>query len=142
MSKKIINFLLVVLGIAAVLGGWLLTKTEDPQGIMTALPYVLIGIGCGLFGHGVGELINQKVYASHPEQQRQAEIDRQDERNVMIANAAKSRGYTMMVYVFAALMVAFALMPNSMQFVIPLVIAYLFVTGYTAYWHIRLDRKL
>lgn len=142
MSKKIINFLLIVLGIAAVLGGWLLTKTEDPQGIMTALPYVLIGIGCGLFGHGVGELINQKVYASHPKQQRQAEIDRQDERNVMIANAAKSRGYTMMVYVFAALMVAFALMPDSMQFVIPLVIAYLFVIGYTAYWHIRLDKKL
>lgn len=142
MSKKIINFLLVVLGIAAVLGGWLLTKTEEPQGIMMGLPYVLVGIGCGLFGHGVGELVNQRVYADHPEQLRQAEIDKQDERNVMIANAAKARGYSMMVYVFAALMVALALMPNSMQFVIPLVIGYLFVVGYTAYWHVQLNKKL
>ncbi len=37
------------------LAGVVLIKTiADPRGVMLALPYVLVGVGCGLFGGGMG----------------------------------------------------------------------------------------
>ena len=56
----------------------------DPQGIMRALPFLLVGFGCGIFGHGLGELLAKKAAASDPEMARQVEIAQTDERNVMI----------------------------------------------------------
>ena len=49
------------------------------QGIMKTLPYVLVGIGCGMFGHGIGDLINKKVTAKNTELAKQIEIDQKDE---------------------------------------------------------------
>ena len=113
----------------------------DPQGIMRTLPYILVGIGCGMFGHGVGDLINKKVTAKNPELVKQIEIDQNDERNIMITNMAKAKGYDIMTYVFAALLLAYGLMGASMEVIIPFVIAYLFVQFYAVYIRLRKDRE-
>ena len=62
------------------------------------------------------------------------EIDKNDERNIAIANQAKAKAYDIMLYVFGALMVAFALMSVDMVAVLLLVAAYLFVVGFFIYY--------
>lgn len=141
--KQAKNVWLSVLGFALTGAGICLIKTvPDPQGIMWALPFLLVGFGCGIFGHGLGELLAKKAAASDPEMARQVEIAQTDERNVMIGNMAKAKGYDMMTYVFGALMVAFALMGASWAVILPMVVAYLFVHGYAIYFRVKFDKEM
>lgn len=141
--KQAKNVWLSVLGFALTGAGICLIKTvPDPQDIMRALPFLLVGFGCGIFGHGLGELLAKKAAASDPEMARQVEIAQTDERNVMIGNMAKAKGYDMMTYVFGALMVAFALMGASWAVILPMVVAYLFVHGYAIYFRVKFDKEM
>ena len=98
--KRAKNIWLSVLGFALIAAGIYLIRTvPDPQGILRALPFLLVGFGCGIFGHGLGELLAKKAAESDPETARRMEIDQTDERNVMIGNMAKAKGYDMMTYV-------------------------------------------
>ena len=58
MKSKLAKYTTIILGLLLLTIGLYLIKTVgDPQGIMASLPYVCIGIGSGLFGHGMGNLI-------------------------------------------------------------------------------------
>nr|WP_302650045.1 hypothetical protein [uncultured Agathobaculum sp.] len=141
--KRAKNVWLSVLGFALIAAGIYLIKTvPDPQGIMRALPFLLVGFGCGIFGHGLGELLAKKAAIVDPETARRMEIDQADERNVMIGSLAKAKGYDMMTYVFGALMVAFALMNASWTVILPMVIAYLFVHGYAIYFRCKFEKEM
>ena len=141
--KQAKNVWLSVLGLALTGAGIYLIKTvPDPQGIMRVMPFLLVGFGCGIFGHGLGELLAKKAAASDLEMARQVEIAQTDERNVMIGNMAKAKGYDMMTYVFGALMVAFALMGASWAVILPMVVAYLFVHGYAIYFRMKFEREM
>lgn len=141
--KRAKNVWLSVLGFVLIAAGIYLIKTvPDPQGIMRALPFLLVGFGCGIFGHGLGELLAKKAAAVDPETARRMEIDQTDERNVMIGSLAKAKGYDMMTYVFGALMVAFALMNASWTVILPMVIAYLFVHGYAIYFRCKFEKEM
>lgn len=135
------GIVITVIGLLAAAAGIVLMKRiPDPQGVMRALPYLCVGVGCGLFGHGVGEIANQRIRKKYPDLARQKDIDSQDERNVTIGNMAKAKGFDMATYVFGALLVAFALMGESLPVILPLVIAYLFIEGYAIYQRCRLDK--
>ena len=126
--KKSAGYVTVVAGIFLLAGGLYLIKTvSDPQGILLTLPYVCIGIGCGLFGHGMGSILSQRIMQKHPQMQKQMEIEQRDERNIAIADRAKGKAFDMMTFVFGALMLAFALMSVDLPAVLLLVFAYLFV---------------
>ncbi len=141
--KRAKNIWLSVLGFALIAAGIYLIRTvPDPQGILRALPFLLVGFGCGIFGHGLGELLAKRSTESDPETARRMEIDQTDERNVMIGNMAKAKGYDMMTYVFGALMVSFAVMGASWTVIIPMVIGYLFVHGYAIYFRVKFDKEM
>lgn len=141
--KRAKNIWLSVLGFALIAAGIYLIRTvPDPQGILRALPFLLVGFGCGIFGHGLGELLAKKAAESDPETARRMEIDQTDERNVMIGNMAKAKGYDMMTYVFGALMVSFAVMGASWTVIIPMVIGYLFVHEYAIYFRVKFDKEM
>jgi hypothetical protein len=93
MKKKIFSsYILTALGLILLGTGLYLVKTvADPEGVMVALPYVLVGIGCGIFGQGMGNLISRKVLKGHPEMEKQMEIEKKDERNIAISNRAKAK---------------------------------------------------
>ncbi|HYF75143.1 MAG TPA: hypothetical protein VD757_01040, partial [Candidatus Nitrosocosmicus sp.] len=74
--------------------------------------------------------------------EKQLEIDRHDERNIAIGNRAKAKAYDMMIYVFGALLLAFALMDVDMTALLLLVFAYLFVVGYGIYYRIKYDKEM
>ena len=135
MKKKSVNYLVTVIGVLLLATGLILLKAiANPQGILLVVPYICIGLGCGAFGHGVGDIVNNKVAKNNPQLQKQMEIDKNDERNIAIANQAKAKAYDIMLYVFGALMVAFALMSVDMVAVLLLVAAYLFVVGFFIYY--------
>ena len=109
---------------------------------MAALPYVLIGLGCGAFGHGVGALANAAVFRKHPDIAREKAIEEKDERNVAILNRAKAKALDMMFYVFGALMVSLALMGADIGVVLLLVAAYLFVAGCMVYYMCKYQKEM
>ena len=137
------NVLTAICGVLVCAGGLFLLKTvADPQGIMQALPFILIGIGCGAFGYGVGEAVKCRVLRKHPDLARQQQIESQDERNQAIDNIAKAKAFDLMIYVFAALLIAFALMGAEAKIIIPLVIGYLLIGFYRIYYQCRLAKKM
>jgi len=140
--KKKKNLLIALSGIVLILIGFYLIKAiADPQMIMKTLPYLCIGLGCGLFGDGLGEYISKKAIESDPKLAKQIEIDTKDERNIMIGNMAKAKGFDMMLYVYSALLLTFALMGISYTVIIPMVIAYLFVVGYSIYHRTKIEKS-
>ena len=143
MKKNKFDYCLTALGLVMLAAGLFLIKTfPEPEGIMRALPYVCIGLGCGIFGHGMGNIISLKAIKNSPDIQRQLEIDKMDERNIAIANRAKAKAFDMMVFVFGALMLSFALMGIDLTAVLLLVSAYLFIIFYGVYYRIKYDREM
>lgn len=123
-------------------GFLLLKQSTEPHGIMLALPYVCIGIGCGTFGHSMGNIVSSRALKKNPALQKQIEIDKNDERNVAISNRAKGKAYDIMVFVFGALMISFALMGVELIAVLMLVCAYLFVVGCSIYYRGKYEKEM
>lgn len=135
MKKKMVSGLAVIGGIILLGTGLSLLKlVSEPQGIMQVLPYVCIGLGCGAFGHGLGDIVSHKVMKNNPQLQKEMEIARKDERNIAISNQAKAKAYDIMVYAFGALMVSFGLMGVDLAAVLLLVFTYLLVVGSSVYF--------
>lgn len=128
--------------ILLVLGLYLLKAIKNPNQFLTTLPYVCIGLGSGLFGHGAGNLLAEKAVRRNPGLQKQMEIEQNDERNVLIASRAKARAFDSMTFLFGALMVTFALMGVEVVPILLLVFAYLFVHGCAIYYRCRYSREM
>lgn len=92
MKTKITEYAVTIIGLLLLAAGLCLLKMNgDPQGIMLALPCVCIGIGCGLFGKGMGNIISERAIRSNPEIQKELEIEKNDERNIAIARGIKGQ---------------------------------------------------
>lgn len=137
-SKEIV-FVVVGLLLAAV--GFVLLR-EMPEAWGGPLPYLCLGVGAGAFGWGSGELLKQRALQGDPALEKQLEIEARDERNVALANRAKARAFDAMLYVFGALMLAFALMKADLTLILLLVGAYLLVVGISVYYYIRYDKEM
>ena len=141
--KKIKNYIVSLAGLAILGAGLFLIKAvSEPEGILKTLPFLCIGIGCGIFGYGVSNVFTQLAVRNRPDMAEQMEINAQDERNVAIGSRAKAKGFDMMTYVFGALMLAFALMNASVGILIPMVIAYLLVEGCALYYRFKFEKEM
>ena len=141
--KKSMPYITTVAGAALLVFGLVGVKTfGDAQGFMAALPYVCIGLGCGALGGGIGEIANRRVLKGDPELARHMEIEKNDERNLSIANRAKGRAFDVMIPLFGALMLSFALMGIGMIPILMLVAAYLFVCGCGVYYRVRYEKEM
>jgi len=143
MNKTILAYLLTIAGVGLLAVGLSFIKTiEDPQGMLRALPYICVGLGCVVFGHGIGEIIVRTAMRYNPAAAKQLEIDRKDERNLAIVNRAKAKAYDMMVFVFGALFLAFALMGIDLTVVLLLVCSYLFILVYSSYYRFKYFKEM
>jgi len=142
MKKNTWNVLFVLLGLlAAAAGLWLLHSGADLTAAR-ALPYLCIGVGCGLFGQGAGELLAARAIKGDPALQKRLEVERADERNQAIADRAKGKAFDRMTFVYAALMLTFALMEVELAAVLLLVAAYLFVEFSAVYYRCKLEKQM
>lgn len=90
----------------------------------------------------MGNVISKKALKNSPDIQRQLEIDKNDERNVTISNSSKAKAYDIMIFVFGALMLSFALLGIDMIAVLLLVFSYLFVVFYGIYYRYKYDKEM
>jgi hypothetical protein len=90
----------------------------------------------------MGEIISRRAVKNHTDIEKQIKINKQDERNVAIGNRAKAKAYDMMIFIFGALMLVFALMGIDMAAVLLLVLAYLFVVGYGIYYRCKFEKEM
>ena len=133
----------VVLGAGAVVVGFVLQLTTASYGsFLWVLSAVLIGLGCGAFGHSLGDLLSQKALQSDPELARRIEVEAADERNVALSNAAKAKAFDQMLYIFGALMLAFVLMQIDLAAILLLVAAYLFIVGCSIYYRSKYEKEM
>ena len=128
----------IILSVGAILA----KQTRSAQGIMQALPYIFIGIGAGVFGQNFGTIFNILALRKSPQMAKQKEINEKDERNIVIANKAKAKAYDLMVMVFGALMLAFALMQVDWTVVLAIVVVYLFVVFSNIYFMIKYHKEM
>ena len=143
MKKKNSSYIIAFTGLLLLALGLILLKSIDnPQGILLILPYICIGLGCGAFGHGLGDIVNNKVTKNNPQLKKQMEIEKNDERNIAVANKAKAKAYDIMLYIFAALMIAFALMGIDLAPILLLVAAYLFVVGFFIFYLNKYNKEM
>lgn len=132
-------WIISLLGLAAVVAGFILVRMGAG---VAPLPYVLLGVGCGAFGWGAGELLKRRAVEGDPEIEKRLRIEQQDERNRTIADRAKARAYDAALYIFSALMLCFALMQVELAVILLLVGAYLLVVGISIYYYVKYNREL
>lgn len=124
---------LIVLGF---FGYTMVTSTN--RGI-AAMPYLLIGLGCGIFGHFTGNIISYFSTKNNEELKRQIEIEKNDERNRLIAEKSKSKAYDLMTYLFAAMLIMFSLMGADKLQIVIVVAIYLSIQIYALYWRSKFE---
>ena len=112
------------------------------QPLLRVLPFLCLGVGAGLLGQGVGQLLQRKALQGNPELARQQQIEVEDERNIQLAQRAKAKAFDLMIFVFGALLLAFALMQVDLTAILLLVGAYLLVQGYAVYCRVRLEKEM
>ncbi len=132
----------VIIGVVILVSGLVLIKVLQEDSALRSLPYVLVGIGCGVFGSSFGTLVTKRVYKKHPEMERLKNIEEKDERNIAIMNHSKARAYDRMVFVFGALMMCFAVMEVDVLPLLLLVAAYLYICGYQIYAQIKKNKMM
>ncbi|MFL0195396.1 DUF6442 family protein [Clostridium sp. WILCCON 0269] len=144
--KNSIHYITTIIGLLLLGIGLYIVKVVikpiEPQGIVKALPYICIALGCGIFGRGMDEIISSRAIKNYPEIKKQIEIHVQDERNIAIKNRAKAKGYDMMIFIFGALILALALMGIDLTVVLLLVFGYIFVAGYCIYYRCKYDKEM
>lgn len=136
------NIILTIAGgLLAIAGlGFVLLGKQSGAGLIPA--FLAAGVGWGLFGHNLGQLLAAKAARTNPEQARQIAIEQQDERNVALSNLAKAKAYDAIIYIFSALMLVFALGQVAVWAVLALVAACLAVVCLYAYYLNKFQKEM
>ncbi|NLV48079.1 MAG: hypothetical protein GXY22_05435 [Clostridiaceae bacterium] len=125
---KVFRYMIfAALGLLVFITGLLIIKGfENADGIWQILPYICIGLGSGIFGGNIGTALKNNAMRRNPQAARQIEIEQKDERNQAIRNRSKARVYDLMVFVYAAVILAFSLIQVDLFVILTLVAIYLF----------------
>lgn len=143
MNERTWNWIKIIGGILLGIGSlFALRHYDHAEGVMAVLPFVCLGIGCGAFGHGMGDLLSRKALERDPAMARSLAIEQQDERNIALANRAKGKAFDIMIYVYGALLVSFGLMGMDLAPLLLLVFAYLLVVGCSIYYRVKYDKEM
>lgn len=137
------NILLSFLGVVLVaVGLYIYQKTVGMDKTVVVIPYIFIAIGCGILGHFTGNLIQYYSTKNNEELKRQIEIEKNDERNVLIAEKSKAKAYDLMIYLFAAMLIIFSLMGADKLQILVLVAIYLSLQIYALYWRSKFESRM
>ena len=135
MNKTMKFVLFAVLGVLLCAAGIFIIKRFE-LGSQSA-PYVCLGLGCGVFGQGLGELLSRRSEKEDPEAARQREIEENDERNIVLRDRAQAGAFRVMIRVFGALFLALALMETELRVVLLLVAAYIYICGCSVWYSVK-----
>jgi Ca2+/Na+ antiporter len=135
--------LLAIVGLVIFGMGLVLIKSwPDVQGFLKPLPYLLVGVGAGIFGGNLGTALRNRAALKDPQAAKQFEIDEKDERNEAIRNKAKARAYDLMIFVFSAILLAFALMDVDLYIILILVGIYAIFACANVFYLIKYQKEM
>lgn len=86
MKKRSFYITFIVIGIILGIAGFLIQAEE-----LKAVSGIMIGVGAGLVGKNISNLVLKRYQESHPEMQKLSRIEMQDERNQQIRWRSKAR---------------------------------------------------
>ncbi len=132
------DWFLTVLGIGFVGIGFAAHQNET----LATLAYLLIGLGCGIFGHFSGKLMKWYAVKDHEELVKQMEIEAKDERNLLIAEKSKAKAYDLVTSLFVSMLLVFALMGVDRAALLFTVVIYLALQGYALYWRFVFNKRM
>ena len=143
-NKNVIKeWFLTFVGIGLVVVGFLLHKYSlSTDKMIVTIPYIFIGVGCGIFGHFMDNLIKYFSTKNHKELERQIQIDKNDERNILIAEKSKAKAYDLMIYLFVSILIILSLMGVDKLAIIMIVSIYLSIQIYALYWRSKFESKM
>ncbi|MEN6313312.1 MAG: hypothetical protein ABFD25_03580 [Clostridiaceae bacterium] len=133
---SVIGFMIFGAGLA------LVKLLPDADGILKVLPYICVGVGSGIFGGNLGTAIKNRVALQNPQIIKQVEIEKKDERNRAISDKAKAMTYDRMIFIYAAILLAFALMQVDMYVILTLVAVYLFIIFSNVYYLTKYHKEM
>lgn len=135
--------LFTFLGICLLVLGAILAKMDiNLPVIIETLPYILVGIGAGIFGQNLGSVLMIRSFKKDPMLEKKYEIDLKDERNNSIRDRAKAKSYDLMVKVFGVLLLVLALINKDLTIVLLVVFAYVIVVYSNVYYLTRLNKEM
>lgn len=143
-NKNVIKeWFLTFVGIGLVVVGFLLHKYSlSTDKMIVTIPYIFIGVGCGIFGHFMDNLIKFFSTKNHKELERRIQIDKNDERNILIAEKSKAKAYDLMIYLFVSILIILSLMGVDKLAIIMIVAIYLSIQIYALYWRSKFESKM
>lgn len=142
-EMKKADYVITVTGVILLgVGIYMIKAFENAQGVMMSLPYIFLGVGCGIFGYGMSNIISKKIISKDAKLEKQLATEENDERNIAIANKSKAKAFDLMTYVFGMLMIIFALMNINLAATLLLVAAYLFVQGYAVFYRLKYEKEM
>ena len=101
-----------------------------------------MGIGSGLFGLSVAQLIIIIIAEKNPEYKRKILIEEKDERNMAINNKAKAKGFDAVGYILTILMLIFVFLNADLSIILLLVFAYLLVYGVFIFYLTKYTKEM
>ena len=118
----------------AAAGMTLLAVDKEADGMLRALPGIMTGVGCGLFGSNTGVLLTRLAARKNPQLAKQQAILEKDERNISLNHQAKAKAYDLMIWVYGTLLLGLALIGTTGPAVGLVVAAYLIVVAAHIYF--------
>lgn len=110
--------------------------------VLNFVPYIFIGVGCCIFGHFVSNILKYISTKNIGDLERKLEIDKNDERNILIINKSKSKAYDLMTYLFIIMIIAFSLMKVDKIVIIILLSVYIIIQIYAIYCRSKFEREM
>ena len=90
----------------------------------------------------MGNLLQYFSTKNHEELERQIQIDKNDERNILITEKSKAKAYDLMIYLFTSILIIFSLMGVDKLAIIMIVAVYLSIQIYALYWRSKFENKM
>jgi hypothetical protein len=139
--KNIIFLLLlgVVLLAAGIFGGLVFGKTSRTA---TGILGLCVGIGIGLIGMNVVNLIISLYYKKHPDLKKLSDIDSKDERNISINTKAKANAFDITIKALIIVPFLLILADSPLWMTLAAVGIYFFGFCVQIYYTIRYNKEM
>jgi hypothetical protein len=140
-NKKFIPLICLMIGVVLIVV-CLIGKGLEIFDTYKALFGIMLGIGSGLFGGGLGQLVSVIMLEKDPALKKKKEIETSDERNVYINNKAKAKAFDIMGYTLPIAMFTQILLGVDFIITIIMLVSYFIIYATLIYYLNKYSKEM
>ena len=138
MKTKSYHVITLLLGIALLCAS-LLCRLDGIKNLINlqqlkAISGILLGVGAGLIGMSISNLIMNRMLEKDPKLKRKNEIEFKDERNISIRNHAKAKAADIIQWFIMGIAYLTILIGSPIWVTLLIVVVFMLYHGLTAYY--------